>query len=308
MKIRKFIVSNLTEAKSKIRAELGENAVLLSSRTIILPNTHEERLEIVAGLDEVPIKPYSEPQKSVSKPQTSTAQPLTPNSHLNILAEISGLKDTISQLSEAVKYKHSNSLSPVFSDLYKLLMDEEFTEDEALKVVGKLSSMYNHVNIESIIGKTKQLILENIRFVDHLSNLKSPTTAIFLGATGCGKTTSLIKLAVVAKLVHNYKVLIISTDTYKVSGAEQLQTFASLANIPFLTAYSPDELSSILKKETNFDLILIDTTGRSPNNNEHLEQINSFVKASNPGIRFLVVNANSSMRSLKLIIEKFRIL
>jgi len=52
MKIKKLIANNIKEGKQKVIEELGEEAVILSNRTIIDPKTSKEVVEIVAAIDD----------------------------------------------------------------------------------------------------------------------------------------------------------------------------------------------------------------------------------------------------------------
>src|SRR3954463_13987536 len=52
-----------------------------------------------------------------------------------------------------------------------------------------------------------------------------PTTVALVGPTGVGKTTSLAKLAAIAKMQQNKKVGIISADSFRMGANEQLELF-----------------------------------------------------------------------------------
>lgn len=52
MKIKKYIEKSFNEGKKKIIAELGDDAVILSTRNIKNPEDGSETVEIVAAIDE----------------------------------------------------------------------------------------------------------------------------------------------------------------------------------------------------------------------------------------------------------------
>ena len=79
-------------------------------------------------------------------------------------------------------------------------------------------------------------------------------------------------------------VFIISADTHKIGGAEQLQLFASIAGITFRSVYTPDELSQTVNQENKRNFIYIDTTGTSYQNHQmiqHDRQYNRQFSVSN---------------------------
>ncbi|MBI3206304.1 MAG: flagellar biosynthesis protein FlhF [Myxococcales bacterium] len=85
---------------------------------------------------------------------------------------------------------------------------------------------------------------------------------VAVGNTGVGKTTTLAKLAARARLDLGRSVCVFSFDTYRVGAVEQWQRYASLMGIPFHALSSPDELSRRLS-ERSADIVLVDTTGKT---------------------------------------------
>jgi flagellar biosynthesis protein FlhF len=85
-----------------------------------------------------------------------------------------------------------------------------------------------------------------------------------VGPTGVGKTTTIAKLAAIAALVERRSVALISIDQYRVGASEQLARYADLIGIPMECATDAASLNRALKKFANAELVLIDTSGRSP--------------------------------------------
>ena len=106
---------------------------------------------------------------------------------------------------------------------------------------------------------------------------------MMVGPPGAGKTVSAAKLTADAVL-NDRSVQLISTDTDKAGGVEQLDHFAQLMKQTVATAGSPDELAAILKGKKASSpqaLTIIDTQGVNPFDMEDLELILSYIKASN---------------------------
>lgn len=91
-----------------------------------------------------------------------------------------------------------------------------------------------------------------------------PYTVALVGPAGSGKTTSLVKLALHPRGVAGRKVGILSLDTHKVAGLEEIQTFAEIANLPLEVVYSRRETPEAMKRLRGCDVVLVDCPGRIP--------------------------------------------
>ena len=79
---------------------------------------------------------------------------------------------------------------------------------------------------------------------------------------GCGKTTTIAKLAAIFALWHQKKVLLLGADTYRIAAVEQLRTYASILEVPMEVVSSSSEIEKALNKH-NAEIILVDLPGRS---------------------------------------------
>jgi len=89
---------------------------------------------------------------------------------------------------------------------------------------------------------------------------------MFVGAPGSGKTLTVAKLAA-RGVMNGLKIAVITTDTVRAGGVEQLAAFTKLLKIELKTAKTPAELSGILSDLAaagDIDQILIDTQGLNP--------------------------------------------
>lgn len=324
MKIKKYIAPTLSAGQKKIAAELGGDAIVLSSRSVKDPKSGKNMYEIVAAIDDAakPInKTEASPKRSpASRPeidfapkrQAAVEQP-DENERGEFLEtageiynEIGALKSMMSEALESIKYKYSGALNPAISEVYKQMRKEGFSDDFSLSVAGRLSeSDINLKDKNTLFDNARKLILDGVNFYPQLEKKGERVVAAFVGTTGCGKTTTLVKLAIVAKLVMSADVLIISADTYKVGGAEQLQTFAQVSGIPFRAVYSPEELETVVKQEFQRDFIFIDTTGRSQNDPKQLEYVREHIEKAKSDAVFLVQSCATSPEVFADIIEKF---
>jgi flagellar biosynthesis protein FlhF len=91
-----------------------------------------------------------------------------------------------------------------------------------------------------------------------------PYVIALVGPTGAGKTTTAAKLAVRPGTFGIGRPGLITIDTYRVGGMDQLATYADLANVPFDVIYEAKEIGDALARLRDCDVIIVDTPGRSP--------------------------------------------
>lgn len=132
-----------------------------------------------------------------------------------------------------------------------------------------------------------------------------PHVIALIGPTGVGKTTTTAKLAAAFKLRHGRSVALITTDTYRIAAVDQLRTYANIIGLPLKVVMSPEEMVAALEDLTAFDVVLIDTAGRSQHNSDRLEELAAFLDAARPDETHLVLSCASSEQVLMRTAEAF---
>ena len=89
------------------------------------------------------------------------------------------------------------------------------------------------------------------------------TRVALIGAPGAGKTVTCAKLATQAAL-GNLSPTLVTTDTVRAGGVEQLQAFTMLLQRPLLTAEQPDDMAHAVRRQPERQPLLIDTAGTNP--------------------------------------------
>jgi flagellar biosynthesis protein FlhF len=132
-----------------------------------------------------------------------------------------------------------------------------------------------------------------------------PRVIALIGPTGVGKTTTIAKLAADYKLRAARKVGLITVDTYRIAAVDQLRTYAEIIEVPVRVVLTPGELHQAVRSMGDRDVVLIDTAGRSQNNEMRISQLQGLLSAAKPDEVHLVVSAASSQRVAERAIERF---
>lgn len=165
--------------------------------------------------------------------------------------------------------------------IYNKLLENDVAEEYVNEIIGEIeSSLRKESTIDSLLAGVYQKIILKLGEPRTISFGKKPKVVFFIGPTGVGKTTTIAKLASKFKLEQQIKVAFITADTYRIAAVEQLNTYASIIECPVSVVYSADEMQLCLDKYEDYDLILVDTAGRSHKAEEQMQEIVEFVKST----------------------------
>ncbi len=134
------------------------------------------------------------------------------------------------------------------------------------------------------------------------------TVVLLMGPTGVGKTTTLVKLAAHFALNESLNVGIVNADTYRITAQEQLKTYADILGVPLDVIYTPDEIEAVLERQSDRDIIFIDTPGKRPSDEKHKEEIARIIELTHPTELQLVLSASTGFNSCAEIIRNYSFL
>ncbi|MDO8057531.1 signal recognition particle receptor subunit alpha [Candidatus Phytoplasma gossypii] len=147
-----------------------------------------------------------------------------------------------------------------------------------------------------IIQNTLTNILGNkslpLNFQDHKLNI-----FLLIGMKGSGKTTVAGKLAFFINKQKMNKILLIAADYHRPGGIQQLQQIGQNINIE---VYNDDKINNSLEvilnginyaKKHNFQVVIIDTTGFSPEDTASIDNLSLIKKNIKPDETLMVVDA-----------------
>jgi flagellar biosynthesis protein FlhF len=100
-----------------------------------------------------------------------------------------------------------------------------------------------------------------------------------VGPPGAGKTITVAKLAARAALARE-SVRVITTDTVRAGGVEQLAAFTRLMNVDLCAADGVQELGQAVGERNVGDLVLIDSAGTNPFAEADMEALAALIRAA----------------------------
>lgn len=130
---------------------------------------------------------------------------------------------------------------------------------------------------------------------------------VMVGPTGVGKTTTIAKIAAREYLINKKKVGLITMDTYRIGAVEQLRTYANILEIPFEVVNKPNEMKEKISKLSFCDIILIDTLGTSPKNQDKLDDIKEYIQAIDEKTStYLVLSISTDRETILSILNRYK--
>jgi flagellar biosynthesis protein FlhF len=309
MQIKRFEAKNMTAALRSIKAELGADAVILSARSIkkrsgLLGTLKNSGVEVTAATDT-----HIRNEKDFR--QTSRAgygdQTIEFRRH-GTQKPVSGAGDDyrkVGALTEDTAPNRMNSFAPskqYLFDLYQQLIyrgvDPNIAGDltEGLKLIPNAARRLSRGESEPLLTG----LLEHMGLRSEPIRLDSsgPQVFAFVGTSGTGKTTSVVKLAAHFAIARKKTVALITCDDVRIGALEQIRLYAKIIGVPLAEATHRSDLKAQLKRFKNLDLVLVDTPGLNPKDDEQIRNLQIlFAKVPNLQTQ-LVVSAATKEEDL----------
>lgn len=221
---------------------------------------------------------------------------------LNSLQDLLREQMQTAKIEKEEKEEKENTNQAYFDLIRKKLLDNEVEETYVNQLLEDISeNLGKNANLDSILAGVYQKIVLKIG-QPHLIDIKTKKTKFifFIGPTGVGKTTTIAKIASTLKLTKKTKVALITSDTYRIAAVEQLKTYANILGIPLQVVYSSEDMEHAIEDLRDFDLVFVDTAGRSHNNQEQREDIQKLMETVSEENRevFLVLSATTKYKDL----------
>lgn len=338
MIIKKFQANTETEAIMLAKEELGKDAIVMNIKTIspkgIYKLFRKAVVEITAAVDEnitykvdktkpVTVTPPSrKPDIIYDTPKEKTfdasaAEPIVAPSAIELkLNNLQSLlekqmidKEKISEDKPEVKAPETNKNLACIQLIYNQLISNEVDEKYANQIIAEIEgNLKKDASMDNILASIYQKIVLKLgqpKVIEITG--KTPRFVFFIGPTGVGKTTTIAKVASKFKVNEKAKVAFLTADTYRIAAVEQLRTYANILGIPLKVVYSEEEMKQAIVDFSDFDIVFVDTAGRSHRNKDQRDDIEVLISAVPEEARevYLVLSATTKYRDLVKITEAY---
>ncbi len=193
--------------------------------------------------------------------------------------------------------------------IYNQLIANEVDEQYANQVISEIEhSLKKNSDVNNILMSVYQKIVLKLGQIHTVDGGKEQVKYIFfIGPTGVGKTTTIAKIASMLKMNKKKKIALMTADTYRIAAVEQLTTYANILDIPLHVVYSADEVKEAREQLKDYDLVLVDTAGRSHKNREQRDDLEEFLKSVPDDERevYLVLSATTKYCDLIRITDSY---
>lgn len=316
MRIKRFEAKDTQSAMAMVKKELGEDAVILATRS--LPPEQKggrSRIEVVAAMDydlddiltaekaetalRTPAYGYQTVRKkplldAIAPEQIRVADerpPATLESHdlrlqfANLMREGKGERS----LSGAEGSPAALGVKPEFVDLGQGKSKAKARAANPLEVREWRDQIVDKIQIAKQGGASE----------------RGPLLIALVGATGVGKTTTAAKMAAWYTLRQGLQVALLSMDCYRIGATDQLRTYAKIMRLPCEIVLRRHDLAKAIGRFQGRDVVIIDTAGKGPYDEAHVQELGDWF-APCPGIEpHLVLSATTKKEDLQAIVKAY---
>lgn len=242
MKLRTFQANDMREALQMVKTELGPEAMIVATRPL-RRGLLGTAVEVTAAIDDEDPAAKS-PPTAPTLPERAAG--LTDQDVERIMAPLrSELRTLKTQLRPLGNGMRDREIKDEIAEIRRLLLATS-KDSRGLREAAERPALRELAKRRSIARPPEKRVVA------------------LIGPTGVGKTTTIAKLAARASLLESRSVTVVSVDTYRVGGAEQIRIFADLMGVPLKIVHDLGELQGVVRGLHKVDRVFIDTAGRSP--------------------------------------------
>ena len=331
MRIKRFEASDTHSAMAMVKEELGEDAVILSTRN--LPgksgaNRGGPRIEVVAAMEydpepEITLPPpeatgtegrrpkavgygYQSVRQAPAKTAPRPTAPKQADFDSKLAAELSRAlpADKGAKGAKAAQvHFEANDLRLRFANFLR----RQYCAKEELdsRASGETAKKTNRPDPKQV-AQWRDKIIDQLQITPlSIGISKAPTVVALIGPTGVGKTTTAAKIAAWYSIHEGMKVALLSMDCYRIGATDQLRTYAKIMRLPCEIALRKRDLQAALVRHQDKDLIIIDTAGKSPYDPNHIRELSEWFSLKNGIDPYLVLNATCKKEDLQQILATY---
>lgn len=338
MKLTRVEAASMHEALWKIRSTMGEEAMIVGTRTLrkggVLGVGSREVVEVYVAqgqqggtsrrdlpasrLGDALTSPPAQPRSVVAAPpperETAGDDPAGADDQ-KLPPHVEELSRALGNLRQEVQNLASGSRRvvldhPFLRDAFDILVSHDIDEKFAERIVVEMRSMQLPVGVNDpervralVKAQVRKLFLPNVP----TAMFKTGMVQVLVGPTGVGKTTTIAKLAARAKINERKRVGLVTLDTFRIAAVDQLQKYARIIGVPIDVVSDPVEFRSAIQRlqREHVDLILVDTAGRGHRDELKMQELREFLSVLPEAEIHLVLSTTTQPRTLEGVAARF---
>ncbi len=315
MRMKSFFAPTVQDAVEQARLELGPDALLVNSRKAPPEAQGMGEYEVVFA-----VLPES---GDAQETREGTVEPAERGKSVAVedpvLRELARLRKQMDEMGSSLTEINAQTYSwavpaPEFAETLSRLVDGGFSADVAKRVVKQAHArldtdastwsrrkVFDRDSIEEAVRTELEALVSTGAELD----AEKPQVVALVGPPGGGKTTTLVKLAVRYGISSSRPVYLISTDTNRVGGAEQLRSYAAIIGAGFQAVETTRMLQQALETRRGKGLVLIDTQGYAAQEMEEATELSRFLAQDRTIEAHLVAPASMRSADLNSMIDRF---
>lgn len=200
------------------------------------------------------------------------------------------------------------AVSPPLLDAYGQLTKADVADALAREIVEDIER--SRPGLEDSIDARRQLLAAVARRFPMAGPLlpaeSGPTVIAVVGASGVGKSTSVVKLAIQFAMKAHKSVGVINEDLRRPGADSQINNLGRLFGISVSTASEPGEMRDAVRSMGGRDLILLDTGGRSPRDARGIDRLAELIEAAGATETHLLLSGVSSDKTMRETVARYR--
>ncbi len=257
MQVRTFQGKSTQEVLAQVKAEMGEDAVILGSREFRENNIRF--FEITAGLEkkEQSMKFGNPYDSKASKEVPSSSAPSIPDGFSEFHKDWSRFKEHVYALMQpALNWE---KISPRQRVALEYIQGEGVENDVVVE-------LYNKLTLPDYQGSLLAALADTVPVLNADNDFWRQHIHIMIGPYGVGKTTSALRLALMLKKQKSdAKIAFINMDSTRASGRLFLKHFAELSNFKSIETVDKKSFVQAVKDTIDYDHVFIDFQALSKN-------------------------------------------
>ncbi|APH05241.1 flagellar biosynthesis protein FlhF [Bacillus weihaiensis] len=320
MKVKKYVAPSMQEAMKKIRAEMGNDAVILNSKMVqtggFLGLFSKKMIEVIAANDpDVPSKKIDQKKETYqSMIETSELKENKQKLHISsnndsLLHEIKEMKALLQHFSVT---ENKDIYPNLLQEMQNKMMKQDIPELVRATIMGSLLEYWyqekGQLTFEQIKQQQEEILYEMLAGIEFGGISYQKKFINVIGPTGVGKTTTLAKLAAECVIQKKKKVAFITTDTYRIAAIDQLKTYAKILDVPLEVCYSIEDFKNAQRRFSAYDYIFIDTAGRNFLDSRYVKDLMNIIDFEHEMETFLVLSATAKSVDMIAVYEQFSII